>query len=120
MRSSTWFLSESLVNTPIALVSLSRSSSDLRSSVGGGTGRDSAGVGVASAVLAGGAGFAGAFAGAPSLALGGAAGTDAVEAGAGAEATADGGAGAFAGWVSPPHPASSSNVAKLAIKRITL
>src|SRR5260221_5992548 len=94
MRSSTWFLSESLVNTPIALVSLSRSSSDLRSSVGGGTGRDSAGAGVASAVLAGGAGFAGAFAGALSLALGGAPGTEAVEAGEGR--TAPGGAGAVA------------------------
>jgi hypothetical protein len=39
-RSSTWFLSESFVNTPIALVSRSRFSSDDRSRAGGSSGVD--------------------------------------------------------------------------------
>jgi hypothetical protein len=51
-RSSTWFLSESFVNTPIALVSRSRFSSDDRSRVGG-----FSGVGVGDGLEAAGASF---------------------------------------------------------------
>src|SRR6478672_9706649 len=107
MRSSTWFLSDSLVRTPMALVSFKRSSRVLRSSGGaaaaGAFAGAVAGAGFADAGLGGscaGAGFGGgAFGSEAALGAG---------AFAGASATFSDAGGGDAGAVGPAHAAANN------------
>src|SRR5258706_4641985 len=103
MRSSTWFLSDSLVRTPIALVPFKRSSRVLRAG-GGAVAFAGAGAGAGAASFAGAGAGAVAFAGAGAGAGFAGAGLDGSRAGAGCGSVAFGsgaalGTGAVAGAV---------------------